>query len=187
MRDDAKLVGGRDFASFVPVFQNLAGEAQTRGSAEGQSATWSSLMGLAALRKVHPRITASAAVPLCTAVMFESIRCMYDAEMMVRMAALAALRRLVSDLVSWIVDAEGGERDDALITAWQDVITCAIMIMPAIHRGLKEHDSDEIRRGFLLLLLLLLLLSHCISAIVGRRSSPAATLTRPSSTALMSR
>ena len=122
---DKKVIGGRDFLKCIPVLQSLAGEANGHAS-------WSAILGPAACS--DPRNAS-----LYQAVLHECLRSMFDEEVLIRGAVLAALKHLVDDSKGW-------SQDDA---KWLDAVTT--VLMPAIHKGLKQ-GSDATRKGFISLL-----------------------------------
>lgn len=82
------------------------------------------------------------------AVLYECLRCMYDSELIVRSASLAALKRLVSDSAEWSGCIPA--KDDSLVaeTTWLDMLKS--ILVPAIRRGFKQ-SSDVVKRNFILL------------------------------------
>ena len=180
--EDPKLIGSRDFGRFMPVLQSLSREGKKQPVDESQSIdpsslTWSTLLGpglkAPAMAEVavdekkkrkskvivvpveEPIRTGPRNAALYAAVLYEAIRCMYDTELVVRTAAVAALKRLISDCAEWsgaVPNAEFSAPDEA----WLDVLRS--ILIPAIRRGFKQ-SSDVIKRGFILLF------SHLIRAI----------------------
>eukprot|EP01034_Spumella_vulgaris_P023353 gene23353-29566_t len=145
--EDSKLIGGRDFGRVMPVFQALSGETK---AVEG-AVSWSSLLGPDATDS--PRLAS-----MCTAVVYEVLRCMYDKELIVRSAALASFKRLVIECGSWsacLHREEGGAvvvsevpADDSAL-AWLDIMRS--VVTPAIRRGIKQ-SMDVVKKGFVMLL-----------------------------------
>ena len=137
---DENVVESRDFARCMPIFQSLADNG-TDAASEGK-ATWNNIMGPA---HCSPRDAS-----LCSAVLFECLRSMYDSEIVIRSAAVAALKRLLDVLMFWSVgcgtdELEGGEKCPEWLEPLHSVI------VPALHRGLKN-GSDQVKKGFVGLL-----------------------------------
>jgi hypothetical protein len=146
--EDSKLIGGRDFGRVMPVFQALSGETKV---AKGD-VSWSGLLGPDATDS--PRLAS-----MCTAVVYEALRCMYDKELIIRSAALACFKRLVIECGSWsqclgrdaegvVVVLDGGSDSDSAL-GWLDIMRS--VVTPAIRRGIKQ-SSDVVKKGFVMLL-----------------------------------
>ncbi|KAJ1424145.1 hypothetical protein B484DRAFT_100216, partial [Ochromonadaceae sp. CCMP2298] len=216
--EDKSLLGGRDFARCMPVFQALSGEQGGEGEA-GEGVSWSALLGpgLAELQRVVEAETvqetkgkkktgkkgrADALIPTSTssgvegttgsvagtgprsaalyaAVVYEALRCMHDAEMVVRTAALAALRCLISELACWSSvtktvlvgggdgdggEEEGGEVDYPTDAAWLEVLKS--ILVPAIRRGFKQ-SNDTVKKGFISLFAHMVRTLHLSPGIAG--------------------
>jgi hypothetical protein len=172
--DDPRLIGSRDFARFIPVLQSLSREGRVKQD-DAVALTWSAILGpdLAASVKAPAvqttpagkkasKVAATAAaatseenktgprhVAMYSAPVYEIVRCMYDSELIVRTAALAALKRLVDDVAEWsgcrAAEQSGSSAADV---AWLDLMRS--IVVPAVHRGLKQ-STDIVKKGFILL------------------------------------
>jgi hypothetical protein len=85
---------------------------------------------------------------LCTAVVFECLRCMYDSELVIRTAALASLKKLMELAACWSGIISTYQISDPN-PAWMENIK--VIVMPGLRRGLK-HGSDIVKKGFIQLL-----------------------------------
>lgn len=164
MRDlvsiDGTLLGGRCFDKVLPIFQALsvtvAGEqvvsTKTKKANKGQNAvtednylagmTWSCLLG--------PQLCqTNLDTSLCTAVVHECIRGLSDTEPVLRTAALACLKTLVTQSIEW-----SQQRADGVM--WLGAVNG--IVMPAIRKGIKQSD-DTVKK------LYLLLLKHCVGSL----------------------
>lgn len=138
--EDSKLIGGRDFNLCMPVFQALSGEVKS-SSEERTSISWSALLG--------PDVAQSSRVTShCTAMVYEAVRCMFDKELIVRSAALACLKRLVTDAAEWS-QCLNEPSSEAMDLSWLDVLRS--VVIPAVRRGVKQ-SSDIVKKGFIMLL-----------------------------------
>lgn len=140
---DKNLMGGRDYALCMPVFQALC--SKHSDSSEVSELSWSGLMGPSNCAD-NPR-TAST----CVVVLYEVLRCMHDEEQALRGAALASLKQLVEDGFSW------GYSTPADIT-WMDNMKSGLL--PAIHFGM-QHGSDNVKKGFIQLM------SHVVKVVTA--------------------
>eukprot|EP01041_Mallomonas_annulata_P001346 gene1346-2596_t len=139
---DTKIIDGRDFDRCMPVFQTLSGEASL-------SSLWSSILG--------PKVCETPrAASVCTAVVYECMRCMYDGELVIRSAALATLKVLVTEAYNWAVEADSMQLHNdvtyvynASQPSWLDVLKS--VVIPLTHHGLKQ-STDIIKRGFVMLI-----------------------------------
>lgn len=136
---DGKLLETRDFDLCMPVFQQLSSVSddfkEDEDGEESSTISWSKILGPAG---GHTPRTAT----LCTAVIHECFRCLYDAENTVRSSALSALRRLVESIAVWM------EASDMEGETWADLMKA--IILPSIHNGLKR-SADVTKRCFFLL------------------------------------
>lgn len=132
---DQEVLEMRDYSKCMPVFQGLSATADTEHKYD---VSWRSLLG--------PQLCSSSRdCSLCTVVVHECIRCMYDNEHAIRSAALSALKRLVEYVMQWT------EEDKfKLSNSYRNDILNGI-IMPGIHRGLKE-GNDGIFKSFVVFL-----------------------------------
>jgi hypothetical protein len=128
---------------------------------DATTVSWSSLLG-----------PEGCAVPrqssLCFAVVHECLRGMSDSELVVRAAALAALKRLCVEAGNWgglgfqgdVADQSSPSTTSAhspqgisssfnLDIVWMDIITS--LVVPAVRRGLKQ-STDVIKKNFVSLL-----------------------------------
>ena len=155
VREDPTLVGCRDFASFIPVFQGLSGDIPPSADDEDQNIySWSNIIGPDAILRISESEQFSDAgviISLCSVLVHESIRCMYDADLVVRTSALAALKKLISDIKHWLVNFE---HETSKYLGWSDIVKSTLV--PAIRKGLKSNCGDDSKKSFLLLL------AHCI-------------------------
>ena len=155
VREDPTLVGCRDFASFIPVFQGLSGDIPSSvDNDSGSIYCWSGILGPDAVhRKIESEGFSDAGViSISNVLVHESLRCMYDADLVVRTSALAALKKLLSDLKHWLVMCE---LESSRFSGWSDLVKS--IIVPAIRKGLKSNCGDDTKKSFLLLL------AHCIT------------------------
>ena len=179
--EDPKLIGSKDFGRFMPVLQSLSREGKRlpvddTKEVDTGSLTWAKIMGPDLHVAVAPTVkedekkkrkskvmalpeepsrTGPRNAALYGAVLYESIRCMYDSELVVRTAAVAALKRLISDCAEWsgaVPSLDFSAPDEA----WLDVLRS--ILIPAIRRGFKQ-SSDVVKRGFIILF------AHLIRAI----------------------
>jgi hypothetical protein len=152
--EDPKLIGSRDFERFMPIFQSLSEEAlsTTTVAYDGILLSWDSVLGPGLEQRamllgvksmgdyVGPRH-----VGLYTAIIYEALRCMYDAELVVRSAAVAALKTLISRIGSLSGCSSSSSSPDA---AWLEILIS--ILVPAIRRGFKQ-SIDSVKRGFIYL------------------------------------
>lgn len=142
---DKKQLEVRDFSTCIPVLQGLAGEIDA-------SVNWSMLLG--------PMASASARdASFCHACVYECVRMMYDDEVLIRGAVLAALKKLVDNC--WLWSNLANEQGNADSAAWFDPVVG--IVMPGVHRGL-QHGPDAVRKGFVGLL------AHVV-AVVGNENA----------------
>ena len=147
INSDSRLLESRNFDSCMPVFQGLSvgqdAEIPRQGKAPttplSESVTWSLILGPAGGHTVR-------SASLCTAVVYECFRCLYDSEMTVRSVAFVALKCLVEEVGSWY---EQSLLSTASEGSWLDIMKS--IIIPLIHSGIKS-SSDQIKRNFVLLL-----------------------------------
>ncbi|RYH20559.1 hypothetical protein EON65_23095, partial [archaeon] len=137
---DAEIIDCRDFSSLMPIFQQLGDE----------KSQWNKWTGPKSYAAVKQR-TVSHHVFLTSAVLFETLRCMFDTEMFVRRSALVALKQLVQEVAIW------GESDQA----WYSII--GNILMPAVRNALKE-SNDAVKCGFIHLLAHMVKCYHTIPA-----------------------
>lgn len=100
---------------------------------------------------------------LCTALVYECIRCLYDSELAIRVAALASLKRFIDDICDWSFGCSedplslsgGDQRLDSAVTSfppdggWLDLLKS--ILIPSVRNGLRQ-STDVIKRGFVSLL-----------------------------------
>ena len=167
--EDPKLIGSRDFDRFMPIFQSLSDEAlsTTAVAYDGTHLSWDTvlgpglekramLLGLKSSDYVGPRHAG-----LYTAIIYEALRCMYDAELVVRSAALAALKTLITRIGSlsgctttlsstttttMIIVDSSEPSSSSLDAAWLEILIS--ILVPAIRRGFKQ-SIDSVKRGFI--------------------------------------
>lgn len=136
---DGKLLETRNFDLCMPVFQQLSsadeGVMSDEESEERVVISWSKILGPAGGHT--PRSST-----LCTAVIHECFRCLYDVENTVRSSALSSLRHLMDSIASWM------ESSDMEGETWADLMKA--IIIPSIHNGLKR-SVDVTKRCFVLL------------------------------------
>jgi len=153
---DKAVLDSKDFGRCMPIFQGLAGN----GAAD--TMTWSQVLGPEAVdSKTKAKLQLKAAsgcrlaMTLCTVVVHETVRCMYDADFVTRTAAGSALRQLVTDCVQWQAHktahakAKASSDDDS----WLDLLSN--LIMTEVHKALKMQGgatTDAVRKGFIELL-----------------------------------
>ena len=137
---DSTIIDSRDFGQCMPVFQALSGNAG--GSSSDFDYSWSALLGPDVCRD-------SRELSLCNVVIYECIRSMYDAEIVIRSAALSALKQFLylSGLWSGLIPSEC-ENNVMSSEFWLDHLRS--VLVPGIHRGLKA-GSDHVAKGFLVL------------------------------------
>jgi len=153
--EDPKLIGSRDFERFMPIFQSLSEEAlsTTTVAYNGILLSWDSvlgpgleqramLLGLNSGDYVGPRH-----VGLYTAIIYEALRCMYDAELVVRSAAVAALKTLISR-IGFLSGCSSSLSSSSPDAAWLEILIS--ILVPAIRRGFKQ-SIDSVKRGFIYL------------------------------------
>jgi len=162
MRDlvsiDGSLLGGRSFDKVLPIFQALSAPttagsiAVSKATKSGRDAvthdnylngmTWNTLLG--------PQLCqTNLDTSLCTAVVHECIRGISDTEPVLRTAALACLKSLVTQVIEW-------SQHDPLGLMWLGAVNG--IVMPAIRKGIKQSE-DTVKK------LYLLLLKHCVSSL----------------------
>jgi hypothetical protein len=91
---------------------------------------------------------------ICSAIIFESIRSLYEEEYPIRSSSLFALKKLISDLFAWAFTAYNTKQQS---DEWISLIKT--VIMPGIHKGIQI-SSDAIRSSFLSLLVQVIKVSH---------------------------
>ena len=149
---DEQVIDGRDFAQCMPVFRSLSGEAKLSGDF---CYTWDTVLG-------PVQCPTSRKMSLCTAVIFECLRCMNDSELVIRGASLAALKALMDRAAQWsgIIPSQ----DECVVLAARMDIVRTIVI-PALRRGLKL-GSDTVKKGYIELL------SHIITDVGTHCTDP---------------
>lgn len=154
---DSTLLG-RDFGTCMPIFQTLAaddaspmtlsmasfGGIDIKADQNIEFLGWATLLGYPG----SPRDG-----NLCTVVLFECLRCMWDEEMVVRGAAIASVKRLIQCIADW--DRPMAVTDEKR-PVWSDLLLASLM--PALRKGLKE-SPDMVKKGFISIL------SHAISTL----------------------
>ena len=138
---DPKVIDSRDFAQCMPVFQALAGSTTSCSSDFDYS--WDAL-----LSPEHCKSTRNSS--MCNVVIYECIRSMYDSEIVVRSAALAALKQFVKLSGIWggilpQPQEEGKGSSVAPADAWLESLKS--VFIPGVRRGLKM-SSDQVKKGF---------------------------------------
>jgi hypothetical protein len=137
MKQDRGIVDSRDFGSFVPFVQALS--TSDGAILEGTHVSWSYLIGPKAYSRKGEHITRSISehASICSAVLFEIIRCLYDSEMAVRTSASIATKTLISEASSWVSEHS---KDWACIFH--------SFIIPALRKGIQQ-SSDIVKEEFL--------------------------------------
>lgn len=133
---DPKVIDSRDFTQCMPVFQALAGSSVSCSSDFDYS--WNALLG-----PDHCKSTRNSS--MCSVVIFECIRSMYDSEIVIRSAAVAALKRFVELSGVWGGILPLGDIDVSPQDAWLESLKS--VFVPGIRRGLKM-SSDQVKKGF---------------------------------------
>jgi U3 small nucleolar RNA-associated protein 20 len=135
MAMDPAAIDSRDFVKTMPMLRLLSGNESL------SSLNWSSVLGPLVCSNRFER-------SLCTAVVYELIRCMYDGELALRTSALLCLKRLVDEVICWITKTSDLE--------WTEVLDS--VILPSMRHAIQK-SQDSIKKGFLFLL------SHVIQTI----------------------
>lgn len=153
---DKGVLDSKDFGRCMPIFQGLA------GNGAAGTTTWSQVLGPEAVdtkttEKVKSKLKAASgcrrAMTLCTVVVHETVRCMYDADYVTRTAALSALRQLVVDCIQWQTAKQAVVGTDGDQDSWLDLLSN--LLMTEVHKALKMQGgatTDTVRKGFLELL-----------------------------------
>ena len=174
---DSTLLG-RNYSTCMPIFQALSSEKNNAFPAvltvaldssqtvyanldedEAQRIEgWSSLMGYTPASCLLVRNG-----QMCTVILYECLRCMYDEEVVVRTAALASIKSLVKNVFVWNASIDAhmvseGDNGEQKIAHWSDILLATLM--PAIRKGLKE-SPDQIKKGFISIL-------SCVVTTLGR-------------------
>ena len=155
--EDPKLIGSRDFERFMPIFQSLSEEAlsTTTVAYDGILLSWDSVLGPGLEQRAmllglnSGDYVGSRHVGLYTAIIYEALRCMYDAELVVRSAAVAALKTLISRIGSLSgCSSSSSSSSSSPDAAWLEILIS--ILVPAIRRGFKQ-SIDSVKRGFIYL------------------------------------
>lgn len=160
-KQDEAVLDSRDYNHLIPIFQAL-GDATASGSM-----SWSSVMGPASwiasgASSVRRPITSH--LHISSAVLYETLRCMYDTEMFVRRAALAALKQLVLQCVQWDLsskeEAEAQEEEEADVhNGWLNLFQA--VLIPAMRRAMS-YGNDSVKCGFMALLAHMVRVFHTV-------------------------
>lgn len=165
---DPSLLDSRHFDRCIPVFQGLSEDTvstanpseptvYTKKSKEQKAIkkwSWDKLL----IGPSYGVAESQHSTSLCTAVVFECLRCLYDSELAIRSAALASLKRLVEEICRWClgwvglaqtVDDEHSATRDTISVGWLEVLRG--IIVPGMHAGI-EHSNDIVKRDFISLL-----------------------------------
>ena len=132
MAMDPAVIDGRDFSRAMPVFQQLS----STNEQTYLTLSWSLVLG------AHAQVGKTDRT-MCTALIYELTRCLYDAELAIRTSASMSLKHLVSQIALWI-GADGGIDVD-----WLDIMESSLL--PGIRMGLKK-SSDTVKKVFISLL-----------------------------------
>lgn len=137
MKQDVGIVESRDYNSFVPAVQALS--SAEGGLLKDVKVSWDTLIGPSAYARQGKKSKRSISehVAMCSAVVFDLVRCVYDAEMAIRSSATIALKTLVTEASSWIASAGP---DWACV--FQSFLT------PAIRKGVQQ-SPDLIKTEYL--------------------------------------
>lgn len=138
---DPNILDCRDFDRCMPVFQGLADAISFEHQRE-VNYSWRKLLRPTGMTNIRDS-------SICTAVIFECFRCLYDQELIIRSAALSALKNLISLHIEWIQhDSTASSRDDETILL-RDLLSS--LFIPLLRTGLKL-SNDVIKKGFIQLL-----------------------------------
>jgi len=135
---DPQILDARDFGECMPVFQALS------ASNTSNEYSWSKLLG-------PENSNSQRETSMCTVIIYECIRCMYDSELVLRAAALASLKRFAIDAGQWsgVLEDSTGKRKKAGDLSYLNFLTG--ILLPEVRRGLKV-SSDTVKKGFVSLL-----------------------------------
>ena len=139
---DSQVIDGRDFDKCLAMFQSLSGESGEDMTTE-EPLTWGRILG-------PGNCSSSVENSMCTAVIYECMRCMYDTELVIRTGALSALKSLIDCTCMWISNAsQSDDMKSETNLSWLDNIKS--VVMSGVYHGLK-HAKDTEMKGFILLL-----------------------------------
>jgi hypothetical protein len=156
--ENKMMNSNRNLDSFIPAMKSL--------SSENGQYTWNIILGPEAFAKYSQtdkndktpkkKETKEISVPakagvrsvenhllICSAILFECIRSLYEEEYSIRSAALYALKKLITDLFTWNQSFPSANDE------WLSIIKT--VLIPGIHKGI-EMSLDSVKTSFISLL-----------------------------------
>ena len=147
-KPDETIMESRDYATFIPVVQDLSKESDEDAAG---SVSWSKVLGPASYALKETPRPISTHIALCAAPVFELIRCMYDKEVAVRAAVVSSLKSIIALSIAWY--QKNNERE------WLNILTA--IVVPALRKAIQS-STDTIKNGFLSVFAYLVKCSQCL-------------------------
>lgn len=92
-------------------------------------------------------------VMLCSSILFETFRCIYDEDLAIRMAATHALKQLILSLIQWHLNAIKNKEDN-YVDEWLKIIS--LYVLPQIRFAI-QFAPDPVKFSFISLLKVLII------------------------------
>ena len=134
---DSTLIDSRDFGRAIPVFKALSNSADAT-----QPISWEKILG-------PSNCTTQGDRALCTGMIYELIRCLYDEELAIRSSATLSLKHLVECVAAWTEEHQSNQCNQAMPFQYIDIIDS--FLMPNVRQGLKK-SNDTVKKVFISLL-----------------------------------